>query len=155
MDPIYHYTLLFSHVLSQQQQGFSFLLAKKMQPEPPLKRRLRLSAPANKKICYTRYLGFEYLLRDLHGSLCNTVDTRQSQQRTGTQTEVKECSCRVIIYQNTASFLHIEQKGQYMLTNQESEYGAVAYGISYDYFTLSFFWFSKPFYLNLNIKVKK
>ena len=89
--------------------------------------------------CYTRYLGFEYLLRDLHGSLCNTVDTRQSQQRNGTQTEVNKCSCRVIIYQNTASFLHIEQKGQYMLTNQESEYGAVAYGISYDYFTLSFF----------------
>ena len=51
LDHIYRYKLLVSHVLSQQ-QGFPFLLAKKMQqePEPPLKRRLRLSAPANKKI---------------------------------------------------------------------------------------------------------
>ena len=41
--------MLLSHVLLQQ-QGFPFLLAKKMKPEPPLKRRLRLLAPGNKKI---------------------------------------------------------------------------------------------------------
>ena len=87
--------------------------------------------------CYTRYLGFEYLLRDLYGSLCNTVDTRQSQQRNGTQTEANKCSCRVIIYQNTAGLLHIAQKGQSIFTNQES--GLHLEYIRLCYYTLSFF----------------
>ena len=44
--------LSYSKSCLTQEQDFPFLLAKKMQPEPetPQKRRLRLSAPANKKI---------------------------------------------------------------------------------------------------------